>query len=95
MTICMLAPESTTKSLSSGFIVAAAGKLHSSVGEKNVALSFSFELFDILGKSPRISAGASLLSFSLLLRSVLKFHSVKRKFDLYSAMDLCFSRMLA
>ena len=73
----------------------AAGKLHSSVGEKNVVFSF-FELIDILDKSPRISAGASLLSFSLLLRSVLKFHSVgsalTRKFDLFfiSAMSLCF-----
>ena len=46
-----------------------------------------FEFTDILGKSPRVSAGASLLSFSLLLRSVLKFYSagtaLTRKFDLY------------
>ena len=32
-----------------------------------------FELVDILGKFPHVSAGASLLSFSLLLRSVLNF----------------------
>ena len=37
----MLAPESTTKSLSSGFIVDAAGKTHSSEGEKNVVFFFS------------------------------------------------------
>ena len=36
--MCMLAPESSTNSLSSRFIVDAAGKLHSSVGEKNVVL---------------------------------------------------------
>ena len=87
LTTCMLAPESTTNSLSSGFIVDAAGKTHSSEGESNVALSSFFELRDILGKSPRVSAGASLLSFSLFPRSVLKFHSegtaLMRKFDLY------------
>ena len=32
-----------------------------------------FELSDILGKFPRVSAGASLLSFGLFLRSVLNF----------------------
>ena len=37
---------------------------------------FLFELIDFPGKFPRISAGTSLLSFSLLLRSILKFHSV-------------------
>ena len=35
-----------------------------------------FHLKDIIGKSPRVSAGASLLSFSLLLRPILKFWSV-------------------
>ena len=32
-----------------------------------------FEVEDVRGQSPRVSAGASLLSFSLFLRSVLKF----------------------
>ena len=41
LTICILALESTTNFLSSGFMVDGAGKLHSSVGEKNVALSCS------------------------------------------------------
>ena len=45
-----------------------------------------FELVDILGKSPRVSAGASLLSFSLSSTSVFNFHSVgtalMRHFDL-------------
>ena len=56
LTTCMLAPESTTNSLSSGFIVDAAGKLNSSVGEKNVALSFSLTLWIFLASihaSPR------------------------------------------
>ena len=33
LTMCMLAPESTTNTLSSGSIVDAAGKTHSSEGE--------------------------------------------------------------
>ena len=40
----MLAPESTTNSLSSGFILDAAGTIHSSEGEKNVTFSFSLSL---------------------------------------------------
>ena len=87
LTMCILAPESTTNSLSSGFIVDAAGKIHSSAGEKNVVFVLFFELVNMFGQSPRVSAGASLLSFSLLLRSVLKFYSagtaLMRKFDLY------------
>ena len=62
-------------SLSSDYIVD--GKLHSSVGEKCVAFALFFELTDV----------ASLLSFSLLLRSVLKFYragiALMRNFDLY------------
>ena len=41
LTMCMLAPESTTNALSSGFIVDAASKIHSSEGEQNAAFSFS------------------------------------------------------
>ena len=63
LTICKLARECTTNSLSSGFLEDAAGKLHSSVSEKKVDLSFFFELQDVLGQSPRVSAGTSLLSF--------------------------------
>ena len=93
-----LAPVSTTKSLSSGFVVD--GKFHTSVGEKNVALPFSSSFFDVFGKSLRVSAGASLLSFSLLLRSVLKFHragiALMRNFDLYFIQQWTFvSRMFA
>ena len=45
LTICMLAPESTTDALSSGFIVDVAGKIHSSVGEQNAVFLF-FELIE-------------------------------------------------
>ena len=83
----MFAPESTTNSLSSGFIVDAAGKTHSSEGKLECSLFRFFKLVDLLGKFPRVSAGASLLSLSLLLKSVLKFHSVRtslmKKCDLY------------
>ena len=62
-------------------------KTHSSEGEQNVAFFRFFELKDILGKSPRVSAGAPFLSLGLFLRSVLKFHSVRtalmRTFDLH------------
>ena len=74
--MCILAPESTTNSLSSGFMVDAVGIIHFPVGEHNVALSISLSLVTISGKIPCLAAGASLLSFSLFLRSVLKFHSV-------------------
>ena len=84
--MCMLAPEYTTNSLSSGFIVDGAGKLHSLVGEKKAALSVSLSFKILLAISPRVSAHIAL-SFNLLLRSVLKFHGVvtalMRKFDLY------------
>ena len=54
-------------------------------------------------KSPRVSASASLLSFSLSWRSVLKFHcvgtSLMRNFDLYCIQrwtfifsDVCFTQ---
>ena len=46
-----------------------------------------FEFVNISGKIPCLAAGASLLSFSLFLRYVLKFHSVgtslMKYFDLY------------
>ena len=46
-----------------------------------------FELVNVSGKVPCLALGASLLSFSLFLRSVLKFHSegtsLMRIFDLY------------
>ena len=44
LTISIVAPESTTNSLSSGSFVDAAGSNHSSAGEWNVALSFSLSL---------------------------------------------------
>ena len=44
LTKCILAPESTTDSLSSGSFVDATGSTYFSAGEKNVALSFSLNL---------------------------------------------------
>ena len=65
LTVCMLALESTTNSLSSSFIVDAAGKLHSSESEKECSFVLLFELKDIRGKSPRVSrAHRSCLSVS-------------------------------
>ena len=98
LSMCIGAPESTTDSLSSGFIVDGAGRHYSLEGEKSSFVRF-FELKDVLGQSPRVSAGASLLSFNLLLRPVLQFHSVRtalmKKFDLYFTKRWTFSRMLA
>ena len=86
-----------TNSLSSGCIVDAADKIHTSESVQNVVVPF---LMDILGNFPRVSSGASLLSFGHLLRSVLTFHSVgtalMRNFDLNFPSDgPLFSRMFA
>ena len=43
---------------------------------KECSFVLFFELIDISGKFPRVSAGASLFSGSLYWRSVLKFHGV-------------------
>ena len=48
----MLAPESTTNSLSSDFIVDAVSKIHFLSSEWNVDLFLFFELKDILDKFP-------------------------------------------
>ena len=86
LNMCMLAPESSTNSLSSSFITDGAGRHHSLEGEKKVALSFSSELVHVFGKVPCLDLGTSLLSFNLLLRPILKFQSVgttqKRNLDL-------------
>ena len=60
----MLAPKAS-------FIADGAGKLHSLVGEKKG--SFSVSLSQMF---PIFSAGASLLTSNLLLRSILKFSCV-------------------
>ena len=56
-------------------------------GRVECSFVFLFELVYVLGKFPRISAGTSLLAFSLFTGPVLKFHSVgtslMRIFDLY------------
>ena len=75
------APESATNSLSSGFIVVAAGKIHPSESEKNVVFIFWAHRFSC--QVPRRIA----LVLQALLESVLKFHgvgtSLMRNFDLY------------
>ena len=77
-------------------MVDAASIIHLSVGEQNVAFVLFFELINTFGKIPCLAAAASLLSFSFLLRSVLKFHNVStslmRNFDLsfFQAMVLYF-----
>ena len=73
--MCIDAPESTTNSRSSGLRVDA-GRLLFSEGEKNVALSCSFNLKHIFGQLPRCFAGTLLLPLCLLLRPILKFWSV-------------------
>ena len=95
LTLCIFAPESTTNSLSSRSFVDAAGRTHFSAGEKNVVLSFALSFVNFSGKIPSLALGAQLLSSSLLLRPILKFHSVgtalMRNFDLFlQAMVLCF-----
>ena len=43
-------------------------------GKIECSLVFFFELVYVFGKFPCLASGASLLSFSPFLRSVLKFH---------------------
>ena len=67
LTMCKLAPGSTTNSLSSGFVVGAAGNTHSSEGEQNAAFFRFFELFKFLGKfSTHLRGRVALVSQSLL-----------------------------
>ena len=65
LNMCMLAPESSTNSLSSGFVADGAERLRSLVSEKKVALSFAFS-FKILLANPHASPRAhrSCLSIS-------------------------------
>ena len=63
LTMCMLAPESTTNSLSSSFMVDAAGKIHSSVGEKNVVCPYLWA-YRYSSQDSMPCRGASLLYFS-------------------------------
>ena len=72
---CIDAPESTTNFRSSGLRVDAGTHLFSE-GEKNVALSCSFNFKHSFGQLPRCFAGTLLLPLCLLLRPILKFWSV-------------------
>ena len=87
LTLCILARESATSSLSSSFFVDATRSTHFSAGEWNAALVFLLELLHFFGKVPRLASGTSLLSISLFMGPVLKFHSARtslmRNFDTY------------
>ena len=69
--MCIDAPESTTNSLSSGLRVDAGRHLFSE-GEKNVALSCSFN-FNTLSASFHAASRAPCSCHSLFLRTILKF----------------------
>ena len=73
--MCIDAPESTTNSLSSGLRLDASRHVFSD-GEKNVALSCSFNFYYTFGQLPRCFAGTLLLPLCLLQRPILKFWSV-------------------
>ena len=87
LTMCILAPESTTNSLSSGSFVDAAGEYPFFSGREECCLVFFFELVYVFGEVPCLASGASLFSVSLFLGPVLNFHGVgtsqMRIFDLY------------
>ena len=87
LTICILDPESTTNSLSSCSLAEALGRTHFSASEKNVALSFAFELVFIFGQIPSLALGTSFVSFCLFVGPTLDFDSVRTslmsRFDLY------------
>ena len=70
--MCIDAPESTTNSRSSVLRVDAGRHLFSE-GEKNIALSCSFNFHTLLASFHAASAGTLLLPLCLLLRPILKF----------------------
>ena len=72
--ICIDARESTTNSRSSGLRVDAGRHLFSE-GEKNVALSCTFNFITLLASFHAAFAGILLLPLCLLLRPILKFWS--------------------
>ena len=85
----ILALESTTIFLSSGSLAEAFGRTHYA-GEKNVAFVLRFELVNMSSKIRSLALCTSLLSFSLFMGPVLKFHSVGT--SLMSMFDIYFSK---
>ena len=67
LTVCILAPESTTNSLSSGFTVDAAGIIPLFGRRKECSFVFLFEFVNISGKIPCLAAGRIALVFQSLL----------------------------
>ena len=85
LTVIILAPESTTNSLSSESFVDAAGSTHSSGGKVQPCLFLWACIF--FNKIPSLASGTALLSFSLFMGPVVKFHgvgtSLVRNLDIY------------
>ena len=73
--MCIDAPESTTNSLSSGLRVDAGRHLFSE-GEKNVALSCSFNFNTLLASLHAASRAHRSCPYRLFLRPILKFGSI-------------------
>ena len=57
LTVCVLAPESTTNSLSSGSFVDAARSTHSCARKQNAALSFSLSLYTFFWQGSMLCFG--------------------------------------
>ena len=87
LSICILAPESTTNSLFLRFHGGRSREYPFFRWREECSFVVLFELAYVFGKVPCLASGTSLLSFSLFLRSVLKFYSVRtslmRYFDLH------------
>ena len=99
LTICILAPKSTTYSLSSGSFVDVTG-VPILPRASRMQLGLSLWACKCFGKVPSLAPGTSLLSFNLFMGPALKFHSVgtspMKNFDLYFPSDgPFFSRILA
>ena len=71
--MCIDAPESTAKSLSSGFFQEGAGITQASVGGVERGLVLCPELKDMFRQTPRFSAGAFFLLQGFLKCPMLKF----------------------
>ena len=99
--MCIDAPKSTTNSLSFRFGYGWRWETPNLGRWERGSFVLFFELQDTFRHSPRVSAGASLLSLRLFLRPILKIWSVwtalVRDFwtGSHQAMDLLLSRMFA
>ena len=91
LTICILAPESTTNSLFLHLLFCwRIRECPFLRGKEECSPVFFFELVYVFGKVPCLVLGTSLLSFSLFVGPILEFHSVGT--SLMSRFDLYFSK---